>query len=290
MFTRTTAATAIALAITAHALAQPALIVTPTTIGPTDTTIIDSVSGLPVPLATAQITVRNTTLTMNGRHSIASLLLEAGTPAAVLTHTANTTFDYSSDGSDIVAGLELTITGSATIQGSGPGLSAATINLDGRGHPASAGPGGGQSTFEGAGGSHAGAGANANNAIAGPTYGSYITPSQFGSGGGNDINVGGTSGGAGGGRINLSVGGTLALDGAISGNGLASGTSGTPGGGAGGSISITASAITGAGTINAAGGSGWSVGGEGGGGRIAVAATTSTLPEANIAANGAAGG
>ncbi len=96
------------------ATAQPVLVTSPLTIGPSDTTILG------VPLATAEITVRGTTLTMNGSHTIASLTLvrSPGNQPGVLTHTANTV-------NGGVNGFALTVTGDVTIQGPGDVLVAA---------------------------------------------------------------------------------------------------------------------------------------------------------------------
>ena len=94
-------------------------------------------------------------------------------------------------------------------------------------------------------------------------------------GGGYYVRVGGTGGGA----IQLAVGGTLTVDGVLSANGtVGNGDSyyGGPywggGGGAGGSLYLTVGALSGTGTITAAGANGYwpSYSGGGAGGRIAL--------------------
>lgn len=83
-------AAGLVLSAAATAFAQPVLITSPTTVGPLDVEIMSS-DGTIVPLATAEITVRGTTLTINGRHDIAWLALES---SATVTHDAGFTFDY----------------------------------------------------------------------------------------------------------------------------------------------------------------------------------------------------
>jgi hypothetical protein len=94
------------LAASLSAWAQPVLITAPQTVGPQQTEIIPTAGGDPVPLATAEITVRGTTLTINGRHQIASLVVEPnGATDGVVTHSAAFSFDYSGGaGSDVVNG------------------------------------------------------------------------------------------------------------------------------------------------------------------------------------------
>ncbi len=253
-----------ALLITLSASAQPVLITSPATIQPQSTSITPSAGGTPVNLQTALITVRGTTLTVNGRHTIASLALEN---SATLTHTANTTFDYAGNGSDIVNGMALTVTGDIQIQ------SLSKIDLSGKGFPGGTGPGVGTlggGPCGGAGSGHGGAGAHGNCADrpGGITYGSATQPTLFGSGGAGYPGVG--TGGNGGGAVRLIVNGTLSLFGSIAADGgsLLNGA-----GGAGGSIWISAADIIGSGLISARGGAEGTTnasGGGGGGGRIAI--------------------
>jgi hypothetical protein len=276
MSIRISAAFALGLAcICTPAWAQPVLITAPATVGPTATTIIDQASGLPISLATAQITIRGTTLTMSGRHTIASLAVErSGANPGVLTHPAAASFDYSGAGTDIVEGLQLTITGNASIQGSSGGV-ASRIDLDGRGFAGGAGPGAGTAsnngTIGGTGGGFGGNGATSQVFAGGTAYGDPASPVRLGSGGGF---YGGTPAGAGGGALKLTVNGTLTFDGVISAGGL-SGTA-PAGCGAGGSVWIVADSFDGSGTIAANGGTGTGWGG-GGGGRISVQYASSTF-------------
>ncbi|MCK6477151.1 MAG: hypothetical protein L6Q35_10005, partial [Phycisphaerales bacterium] len=256
------------------------LITSPKTVGPTDTTITATAGGSPVPLASAEIIVRGTTLTMNGRHTIQSLTLErsGSNVEAVLTHTAGMSFDYSGTGTDVVIGLNLTTTGDVFIQGQESTLKASRIDLQSCGYSSATGPGGGISSGYPSGGGHGGAGHNgAVGTLGGDCYGTLLEPDQFGSGGGNDT-VGNTAlGGRGGGALRLTVGGTLTIDGTISANGE-NYTSWEAAGGAGGSAWITCGTLAGSGSITAAGGSGntsWS--GGGGGGRVALYHTSGSF-------------
>lgn len=141
-----------------------------------------------------------------------------------------------------------------------------------------AGAGGaGNSTGVGGGG-YGGAGATGGTSLGGTTYGLATAPSDFGSSGGN----GSSRGGSGGGRVRINVtgtatvNGTINVDGGVSGNvpgGCCSIISG--GGGSGGSIWITASTISGSGSLFSRGGAtgtGNGLGSGGGGGRIRVEA------------------
>lgn len=62
--------------IAGTASAQPVLITAPKTIGASDTTITPTAGGAAIALLTAEITVRGTTLVVNGRQSIQSLVVE----------------------------------------------------------------------------------------------------------------------------------------------------------------------------------------------------------------------
>jgi hypothetical protein len=183
--------------------------------------------------------------------------------------------------------VNLTATGDVTIQSSG------SLVADSAGYPAGTGNGSGRNYYytDGypcGGGGHGGSGANGSsaNATGGTTYDSQSSPTAYGSGGGNYAPY--STGGAGGGAIQLNVSGVLQVDGRISANGgNGSGTGG--GGGAGGSIWITSGLLVGSGTIAANGGNGEdSIGGGGGGGRIAIYPTTDLFSGA-ISAYGGGG-
>jgi len=111
---------------------------------------------------------------------------------------------------------------------------------------------------------------------------SLTAPTLLGSGGGTHAG-GNCTGGKGGGRVALSAGGTLTLDGFIRADGTSSkgGSSNwSCGGGAGGTVTLTADRVVGGGLVTANGGHGEgsynSDGGGGGGGRIAVRAALSS--------------
>jgi hypothetical protein len=284
---RSVVLTAAALSLLAGAAsAAPVLITSPMTIGPTDLAITPTGGGAAVPLDQAEITVRGTTLTMNGRHTVQSLTLErAGSApgtAAVLTHDAGFSHDYSGTGADVVYGLSLTVTGACSIQGASGDDIASRIDLDGRGFSSGTGPGTAPPSFDNgkcSGAGHGGYGGRGfslpSNTLGGAAYGSLLAPTTFGSGGSPNSPSGTALNGAGdgGGALKLTVGGALSVDGQI----RANGTNGLPswwssGGGSGGSIWIVAPNLTGAGLISANGGHGDGIygAGGGGGGRIAT--------------------
>ncbi|MBX3317888.1 MAG: immunoglobulin domain-containing protein [Phycisphaeraceae bacterium] len=252
-----------------------------------DTTITPTAGGAAVPLATAQITVEGATLTMNGRHTIASLAVvrNGANQPGVLTHTQTFTFDY--PGVGIVNGLWLNVNQSVFVQGADGSLVASRVDVNGRGFGSEAGPGVGASGSDPGGGGHGGAGANGLGGwLGGSTYGSFATPVTMGSGGGRDTNNFGATGGNGGGVVRVVVLGTLTVDGIITANGT-TGTGATDAsGGAGGSIIISAGILNGAGLITANGGASLRNGGSGGGGRVAVYADASTFDDIRIRAYG----
>ncbi len=256
------AAWALVAAAASFASAQPVLITAPTTIGPADTTVAG------VPLSTAQITVRGTTLTVNGRQTIASLALErSGSNPAVLTHSANQSFTYGPG--DVVEGMHLIITGDLSIQSNAGGV-ASRIDVTGRGGGSDTGPGRGIASSNGSvggtGGAYGGNGCSSSNFAGGSAYGSIAQPANLGSGGGNYV---GNPAGAGGGCVRLDVAGTLTVGGSVLADGAQG--AGSAGSGSGGSIWITAGTFTGSGALSSnganGGGNSW---GAGGGGRIAV--------------------
>ncbi|MCA9271852.1 MAG: hypothetical protein KDA31_02280 [Phycisphaerales bacterium] len=260
------------LFLTLSSQAQPVLVSSNTTIGPTDTEIQG------VPLVTADITVRGATLTLNGRHSINSLVIEQG---GKLTHSAGFTYDYSNgNGTDIVQGFSLVSAGNVLVE---QGCSIDTTN---RGHTSS-GPGGGScATSCGmcAGGGYGGAGANSRTycggtGTGGSIYGSITEPKELGSG------AGGGGGVRGGGSVQIEIGGSLLLNGNISSNG---GGVFRSGGGSGGSVFITATSIDGIGNITANGGNGSTDMGGGGGGRICLRYDNYSL-KGTVSAFGGAG-
>ncbi|MFZ4576579.1 MAG: hypothetical protein ACOYN0_19520, partial [Phycisphaerales bacterium] len=265
------------LAMASAALAQPVLITAPASVNPNDLTIVDQPSGTAVPLATAQITIRGTTLTMAGRHTIASLIIErSGANPGLLAHPAAQVFDYSGGaGTDVVEGLLLNVNGNVFVQGASGGV-ASRIDLGARGFPAATGPGAGASSptgaSGGAGAGHGGAGATSTSFAGGQAYGTeLITTPRLGSGGGN---FQASLGGAGGGAILINATGTVTIDGQL----VATGATGVAaaGGGSGGSIGISAATFAGAGSLsaNSVHTTGW---GGASGGRISIVANANTF-------------
>ena len=172
------------------------------------------------------------------------------------------------------------VTSNATIEAGGG------IMLDGKGYPASQGPGTG-APRTGSGAGHGGYGGNSVlNSGGGNSYGSFSTPTESGSGGSYSNTP--SLAGAGGGSIHLTVIGTLALDGAITANGTVALGQGN-GGGSGGAIWLNVGKLMGAGSISANGGAGnLPIGGGGGGGRISIY-YTSNLFTGTISARGGPG-
>jgi RHS repeat-associated protein len=187
-------------------------------------------------------------------------------------------------GSTITVAGSILVTGSSTMvlqsinnaaqvngtwQGTGVTLNAgsvqvdagSSINADGQGYLALAGPGAGGQGNE-VGGSYGGLGGGQS---ANVTYGSASTPTDLGSGGG----VYNVSTGVGGGAVRLIVSGALTNNGIISANGAP--VTGSGGGGAGGSVYVTTGTLAGAGIFTANGGTNTNqYGAGGGGGRVAV--------------------
>jgi hypothetical protein len=201
------------------------------------------------------IVVGNCTLTVNGPHSFASLLLTNG---AVLTHSPAPNGE-ADNRLDLIIASDLAVDATSIIDASA------------KGYGTDAGPGAGVSRTSGgsyeSGGGHGGPGGNGYGVAGGGSYDDLFAPVQWGSGGGNRFLDCACPGGVGGGRIKLNVGGVLMLNGQLSANGQSAFASG----GAGGSIHILAGMLAGNGSITANGGDaghGWS--GGGGGGRIAI--------------------
>jgi hypothetical protein len=186
-------------------------------------------------------------------HYAASLTIQDG---GVLTHASNSTTAAGERYKVILA-----IANDLTIQSGGQ------INVDGRGYSGQNGPG-----YLAAGGaSHGGVGAGVNAmATVATTYGSVTAPTRLGSGGSYN-----TTFQSGGGAVQLIVGGTATVNGAISAAGVETGSGATYGGSSGGSVFLKTGALAGMGTI-AANAASVSARGLGGGGRVAVILTGST--------------
>ena len=174
--------------------------------------------------------------------------------------------------------LQVLVQGNALVEGGG------AIGADARGYPAQTGPGKGSSwggTASGAG--HGGQGGSGY--YVGPggvSYDSETEPVDFGSGGGDTHAAPNRGGGA----IQLTVAGTLTIDGRVSANADAV-TGSYDGGGSGGSLWLTASRLNGAGSIAANGQfCGYSLSGSGGGGRIAIYTGVNLLAGAVTASGG----
>jgi hypothetical protein len=183
--------------------------------------------------------------------------------------------------------VNFSFSGNATIQaGSG-------IITDAAGYSGGQGSGAGQyyyynSTYPCSGAGHGGHGANStgNYAAGGNTYDYMMSPTDYGSGGGNYSPY--SFGGAGGGAIRLTVTGTLQMDGTISANGgNGSGLGG--GGGSGGSIWLAVGTLSGAGSITANGGGGADAIGGGGGGGIIYIPCNNNFFAGNASAYGGGG-
>jgi len=212
--------------------------------------------------------------------------------AAQLTHSGNLAVDgdlaIATDGKvnhhyENTDGLSLSVAGNVDIDASG------LINLSSRGYAPRNGPGAGESTTtSGAGGGHGGPGGDGSNTAGGSTNGSFVEPTELGSGGGEETDT--PNGGRGGGAVHLSVTGTLSFEGSIFANGGNGGGGGSSdnGGGAGGSVWIDVDTLTGAGTISANGGNGGAgvLGGAGGGGRIALHTNTNAFTGTMTACGG----
>jgi hypothetical protein len=162
--------------------------------------------------------------------------------------------------------LNFSFSGNATIQAGGG------IVANFAGYAGGEGPGEGHTYEEDyycSGGGHGGYGGNSsgNYAAGGSTYDSMTSPTDPGSGGGAyETSVGGFGGGV----IQLTVTGTLEMDGIISANG-GNGSGEAGGGGSGGSIWLAVGTLSGAGSIAANGGNGAdALGGGGGGGMIYI--------------------
>jgi len=204
------------------------------------------------------IVVSNCTLTVDGVHSFASLLL---TDSAVLTHSPAPAGETDNR-------LDLTITGDLTVDAT------SRVDANAKGYGQFAGPGAGTNDYSYAsGGGHGGPGGNGYYQAGGGSYGALLAPTNWGSGGGR-MPTCACPGGAGGGRVRLNVGGALTVAGQLT----AKGGSVWAGGGAGGSIFLTVGTLAGNGSVTANGGStDYYYSGGGGGGRIAIYYGSSTF-------------
>ncbi len=209
--------------------------------------------------------VSNATVYPDGPQLLGSLLL---TPNATITHPAGG------------PRMQITVLGDAAIE------AGAAVDVDGRGYGSAMGPGhGNASYYYGSGAGHGGpGGAVTDGPTAGITYGSKTMPVDLGSGGGSAGICGPCPGGAGGGAIQLTVAGTLLLNGRVTANGKDG-----AGGGSGGSVFLTVGQLAGSGVMAANGGATGNYQGGGGGGRIAIYSGTSVFTGATTASGGAAG-
>ena len=157
--------------------------------------------------------------------------------------------------------LRLDIPGNLDVQSGGK------VDVTGRGHDKSYGPGAPSSSYNG--GSYGGQGGRYQGQTGdGATYGSVLAPTNCGSGPGTS---GATDGG---GAARLIVGGATTVNGEL----IADGSDGTSGycGGSGGSIYLTTATLAGSGVVRAGGGDDpdRTDVGQGGGGRVAVVLTS----------------
>ncbi len=132
-------------------------------------------------------------------------------------------------------------------------------------------------------GSYGGPGGLFDGGPANPVYGSLTDPAALGSGG--SCGTYGRVGGDGGGWMVIRAG-DLIVNGRISANGVVGSPDYEPGSGSGGTVNITATNISGMGTISADGGAN-QVGG--GGGRIAVRFLTSSMTPGQFSTQGGHG-
>jgi len=188
-----------------------------------------------------------------------------------------------------VATWTLNASGNVTVQ-SGGGISADALGYrQGQG----SGAGGNYASapyYPSGGGGHAGYGGNPfsyTSSIGGNAgYDSLTAPTLAGSGGGGNATY--AIGGTGGGVIQMTITGSLLVDGTLSANGgNGSGTGG--GGGAGGSLNLTGGSLLGSGILSVNGGSGVTgVGGGGAGGIIACSFTSNSF-SGTLSASGGGG-
>ncbi len=199
------------------------------------------VANAPLTVIEDIVVLANGTLALN-RPSVVSnglYVLEGG----LLTHSGNTTSEVNK--------IELIVYGDFNVDAGGK------VYAVGSGYAARSGPG--FATGGGA-GSHGGRGDYSFSTSMGTCYGSFIAPTNLGSGG-NSL--------SGGGAVLLQVAGRTRIDGLVS----VDGTSGGVYCGAGGSIWIRSGALIGVGSIRAKGGSTTGSQGTGAGGRVSLVVT-----------------
>jgi hypothetical protein len=174
--------------LVAMAGAQPALVTANTTLAPGATVIRDATTNTDIALATADITVRGVTLTVNGEHSIRSLRVErnGSNVAGIVTHTAGFSYDADpGEGVRTVHGMSLNVSGNVIVQGVDGTLVGSAIRASGGGFGSLLGPGAGNDCGGTTGASHGGRGAPADGDchLGGEVYGLYYLPTEPGSGG-----------------------------------------------------------------------------------------------------------
>ncbi len=196
----------------------------------------------------ATLVVAGYTLIADGLTNTLTNLQVGGDEAGAITHPRNFNAEWWK--------IDLTLTGNLAIKSNG------TFNANVRGFHTALGPGGATSgTYQG--GGYGGLGSPGNDIVpTSKTYGSFIEPTNLGSGGREH---------AGGGAILLDVGGTTTME---TGSLLTTIGGANRGGGSGGSIYLRTGSLSGDGTFNAEGGPGASNHPRGGGGgRISVRLT-----------------
>lgn len=224
------------------------------------------------------VTVNHTvTITGTTAKAVNSLILNA-----TLTHAANGTTDQSKRVTlQITAGATINTAGKIDVTGRGysGGVDAQNGYGPGKGYKGAGrcGGGAGQGAQGGTGQYDAGSGG-----AGGTLYGSFLQPTDIGSGGGGTVTSGApVTGGSGGGGIKLTAQ-SLTIDGSILANGNAGGWNAgrSAGAGAAGSIWLSVTNLSGTGLVQAKGGttspstSYGTSGGGGGGGRISLYYTT----------------
>ncbi|MEK7170706.1 MAG: carboxypeptidase regulatory-like domain-containing protein [Patescibacteria group bacterium] len=163
-----------------------------------------------------------------------------------------------------VSGNVLVANGSTISANGGGNIGGINTSRNGKGTGGGTAQVGGFLTTSAGGGGYGGAGGTVGIYSGGSTYGSSTSPTGLGSGGGFVLTLGVVNnGGAGGGALKITAGGTLTVSGTISANGSNS----NGGGGSGGGIWLIAQTCSGSGSITANGGNGGTNGGGGGGGR-----------------------
>ncbi|MFH1641356.1 MAG: LamG-like jellyroll fold domain-containing protein, partial [Nanoarchaeota archaeon] len=226
-----------------------------------------------------------------------------------LTHTAGNM--NRNDSINITVKGNLTIESGGLINVTSKGYAGGACATGSTASEAGSGPGGGGGisgvdTQKGGGGAgyagFAGYGISAWAAIGGTggnQYGSFLAPTELGSGGGGGQGFSTcTNGGNGGGAVFINITNILNISGNINANGITAtsiGGTATGGGGSGGSIYLLSNIFTGNGSIASDGGSGGDISGSGGagggasGGRIAIYYTTKTYIGTITAYGGAFG-